>query len=166
MLRTKAGVIVVLSIIAGFALLREWQRTRSPQAVRMTDEQMAHIVGGDGCRDCAFAGMRFDECAHDTCGASCSPYQCFSNYVIDSSCSLGNGTCKAKMNLGSVFAISYQRESQGCDTGNPDNEIVVATHYYSPNCGSETASSRCTMSVLCDGTLDCIGMTDSGVICF
>lgn len=159
-----------IAIIGGIgmliaALLATVARS-ADQESRLTDKEMASLVGGDGCSDCGYGGDRFDECAQENCADDCSTAKCFANYIIDSTCVNGTiGICTARPDISTARSISYIRVCENCTAQNSGFQ-VVATHFYGSDCSSEDFSGNCLLPAnACDGTLITASPVYPGIRC-
>ncbi|HOR28423.1 MAG TPA: hypothetical protein PLG73_10425 [Candidatus Sumerlaeota bacterium] len=127
----------------------------APERVEtLSDAAMAELVGGDGCKNCHYAPDRFDECLHYTQSDICQTSVCIANYLIESTCDLGAGTCTAYSDTYAAGYVQYARMDYYCSTSNPTQWLIYTTHYYGPNCTAAPQFMRCNKPTNnCNGTL-------------
>ncbi len=133
---------------------------------KLSDEHMAKIVGGDGCKDCRYNGQRLDECYHTGLFDACQTNKCIANYMLDDTCDLGDGTCTASLNVNKAWCTQYARVDTNCTTSYPTGWSVWTTSYYGSACTARSPTVRCQKpSNNCDGTLITTSTRYPGIDC-
>jgi hypothetical protein len=159
-----------IAIIGGIGILSAAllaSRTSSAdREIRLSDKEMASLVGGDSCSDCGYGGERFDECAQELCADDCSRTKCFANYIIDSTCINGmTGVCSGRPEISTARSITYVRECENCTSVNSGFQIVT-THFYGSDCTTENFFGNCLLqATTCDGTLLSASPVYPGIKC-
>ena len=133
---------------------------------KLTDMQLASIVGGDSCKECKFDPRRKDECYHDGFMDPCSTTECFANYLIEDTCVSGTGTCNSYYNTNKVHLVQYRRKDTNCTTSYPYGLTLWITHYYGPYCVRIDHYVRCQKSQNnCNGDLISMATQLGGIAC-
>ena len=126
--------------------------------VRLSQSEMARIVGGHGgasCDSCTFDGLSGAECAHFSSSDACRGDQCIENVLTEDTCELYPvSNCWSQLNSQLNSCVQYLRVDTNCTTNNPYLWKLWRVHYYGSGCSKTNFYIRCEKPTNnCNGTL-------------
>ena len=166
MRKVPFGTGILLFILMALAFISSGSDSAVSAENVLTDAELMAIVGGDSCKDCGYSGERQDECYHVSYLDPCSTSQCIANYVIEDTCTPGDGTCDGVLDNNVVGWVQYVRQDSGCSTSYPYTWFTFAVTYYGHSCTTRTYRVRCIKPTNnCNGTLISSTYLVPGVVC-
>lgn len=146
-------------LLALFLSAFSWSNAGATMST-MSDIEMTNVLGGGAgpCRNCHYAGARFDECAHYTSSepTPCYGDKCIADYHISSTCDLGTpADCATEMSPDMPGVVQYLRADTDCQAATQYYHNWL-TDYFGNECDCDSVTWRVNCDKTngsCDGTL-------------